>query len=51
MAWGTEILNRFGGKLGLLQGGCIKRKGLYSVSEHAWNATRKNVAVGLDETN
>ena len=50
MTWGTKILNPFGDKLGLLQGGCISRMGLYSVSGHAWNVPLKRVAVGLDET-
>ena len=48
---GTGILNPFGGKLGLLQGGCIQRMGLYSVSEHAQNVTQKRLAVGLNKTN
>ena len=51
ITWNTKTLNLFVGKLGLLQGGCIKTMGLYSVSEHVWNQTQKTVAVGLDETN
>ena len=37
LSWNTKTLNPFLGKLGLLQGGCIKRMGFYSVSEHVWN--------------
>ena len=51
MTWDTDILNPFGGKLGLLQKDCIYRMGFCSASELAWNVTQKTVAVGLDETN